>query len=189
MDRWSWTISIPGVPSMVPAARAFVRAFLDGHPLAADAELITSEYVTNAIRHTSSGEGGVIHLTVAATAQAVRIEVTDRGPPPSPETETGPAPRPGGAAGEDENGRGLLIVDHLATRWGHFGVFGGPVTAWAELGDPAAADPGASAASAAETSAAETSAAETSAAGAGAGCRGEPGGGQACGGATSARRE
>jgi anti-sigma regulatory factor (Ser/Thr protein kinase) len=178
MDRWSWTISIPGVPSMVPAARAFVRAFLDDHPLAADAELITSEYVTNAIRHTSSGEGGVIHLTVAATAQAVRIEVTDRGQPPSPEAETGPAPRPGGAAGEDENGRGLLIVDHLATRWGHFGVFGGPVTAWAELGDPAAS----------ETGPAGTGTAQAGPAQAGAGF-GEPGGGQARGGATSARRE
>jgi anti-sigma regulatory factor (Ser/Thr protein kinase) len=120
---------------MVPAARAFVRAFLDGHPLAADAELIASEYVTNAIRHTSPGEGGVIHLTAAATPQAVRIEVTDHGRAASQGAGTAPAPWPGGASGEEENGRGLLIVDCLATRWGHFGVSGGPVTAWAELGD------------------------------------------------------
>ncbi len=154
MDRWSWTISIPGVPSMVPAARAFVRAFLDRHPLAADAELIASEYVTNAIRHTSSGEGGVIHLTVAATRQAVRIEVTDHGQAASPGAGTGtavpavpatPVPqvaRPGAASGDEENGRGLLIVDYLATRWGHFGVSGGPVTAWAELGDLAGGEAG-----------------------------------------------
>ncbi len=49
---------------------------------------------------------------------------------------TGTGPRPGEAADDDENGRGLLIVDYLATRWGHFGVSGGPVTAWAELDDP-----------------------------------------------------
>ncbi len=128
---------------MVPAARAFVRAFLDAHPLATDAELITSEYVTNAIRHTSSGEGGVIHLTVASTPRAVRIEVTDHGrASSSPDAGAGPPPRPAGTSGEDENGRGLLIVDYLATRWGHFGVSGGPVTAWAELGDPGGDEPG-----------------------------------------------
>ena len=130
---------------MVPAARAFVRAFLDSHPLATDAELIASEYVTNAIRHTASGDGGAIHLTVAATP----ADGPDRGdrsragaPSPGGRATTGPAPRPGEAAGDDENGRGLLIVDYLATRWGHFGVSGGPVTAWAELGDPAAGEPG-----------------------------------------------
>ncbi len=140
MDRWSWTISIPGLTSMVPAARAFVRAFLDGHPLARDAELIASEYVTNAIRHTASGDGGVIHVTVTATSHAVRIEVTDHGQAAAPEAgaRAAAAPRPGATADDDENGRGLLLVDFLATRWGHFGVSGGPVTAWAELGE----DPG-----------------------------------------------
>jgi anti-sigma regulatory factor (Ser/Thr protein kinase) len=136
---------------MVPAARAFVRAFLGGHPLARDAELIASEYVTNAIRHTASGDGGVIHLTVAATAVAVRIEVTDHGqaspspaaaPAAAPGATVAPSPQRGGSVGEDENGRGLLIVDFLATRWGHYGLAGGQVTAWAELGEPAQGDLG-----------------------------------------------
>jgi anti-sigma regulatory factor (Ser/Thr protein kinase) len=146
---------------MVPAARAFVRAFLGGHPLARDAELIASEYVTNAIRHTASGDGGVIHVTVAATPVAVRIEVTDHGqaspspaaaapdavlaapgavpaaPGAAPGATVAPSPQRGGSVGEDENGRGLLIVDFLATRWGHYGLAGGQVTAWAELGEAA----------------------------------------------------
>lgn len=134
MDRWSWTISIPGTPSMVPVARSFVRAFLGIHPHATDAELVTSEYVTNAIRYTTSGEGGAIQVTVAATARTVRIEVTDRGPAGPPRA---PAPPTGEMNGEDENGRGLMIVDALATRWGHYGLGGGPLTAWAELGEPA----------------------------------------------------
>ncbi len=131
---------------MVPAARAFVRAFLGSHPLARDAELIASEYVTNAIRHTASGDGGVIHVTVAATSAAVRIEVTDHGrASPSPDAAAAvpvPAPQPGAAVGDEENGRGLLIVDFLATRWGHYGLAGGQVTAWAELGDPAEVEAG-----------------------------------------------
>jgi anti-sigma regulatory factor (Ser/Thr protein kinase) len=126
---------------MVPAARTFVRAFLGSHPLAGDAELVASEYVTNAIRHTASGDGGVIHVTVAATPRTVRIEVTDHGRA-SPDTAAAtvpavpPAPKRKGASEDDENGRGLLIVDFLAARWGHFGLSGGQVTAWAELGEP-----------------------------------------------------
>lgn len=141
MDRCSWTVSIPGTPSMVPVARAFVRAFLGDHPLARDAELVVSEYATNAIRHTASGRGGgVMHVTVAASAHAVRIELAGHGPA---ESEPGPAAsRPVAApaarreaGGDDESGRGLLIVDSLATRWGHYGVAGGQSTAWAVLGE------------------------------------------------------
>ncbi len=137
---------------MVPAARAFVRAFLDSHPLAGDAELVASEYVTNAIRHTASGQGGAIYVTVAATSLTARIEVTDHGQAVQPGAAAAAAPPPAraplpvrqrdGGAGDDENGRGLLIVDCLATRWGHFGTAGGQVTAWAELGEPSETEPG-----------------------------------------------
>jgi Histidine kinase-like ATPase domain len=152
---------------MVPVARLFVRAFLGSHPYTGDAELIASEYVTNAVRHTASGQGGAVHVTVVAAPDGVRIEVTDHGSAASPPSGAGLAGRswaigqaagpglwgsgfprdaavpgphglpPGPAQpGEDENGRGLLIVDSLATRWGHYGLGDGQVTAWAELGDP-----------------------------------------------------
>lgn len=140
MDRCSWTVSIPGTPSMVPVARAFVRAFLGDHPLARDAELVVSEYATNAIRHTASGEGGgVMHVTVAMTPRSVRIELTDHGramPGQAVSRPSAPAARRE-AADDDESGRGLLIVDSLAARWGHYGVAGGQATAWAVLGEAA----------------------------------------------------
>ena len=156
MDRWS--ISLPGLPSMVPVARLFVRAFLAGSPLAGDAELITSEYTANAIRHSAAGEGGVIQVAVTVRPGLVRIEVTDHPPPALGSAGFGPAGRaseapgqvsapPVGQAGEeDESGRGLLLVDALAARWGHDGVAGGYRTAWAELhpaGQPPAAGQGA----------------------------------------------
>jgi anti-sigma regulatory factor (Ser/Thr protein kinase) len=133
MDRWS--ISVPGVPSMVPVARLFVRAFLAGNPLAENAELITSEYATNAIRHTAAGEGGAIQVAVSAGPGLVRIEVTDHAPLEAVRAEpqpTGPVPQVGRAGEEDESGRGLLLVDAIADRWGHDGV-AGHRTAWAEI--------------------------------------------------------
>jgi anti-sigma regulatory factor (Ser/Thr protein kinase) len=133
MDRWS--ISVPGVPSMVPVARLFVRAFLAGNPLAGDAELIASEYAANAIRHTAAGEGGAIQVAVTATEGLVRIEVTDHAPVEAVQAfrlAAGPVPQVGQAGDEDENGRGLLLVDAIAYRWGHDGV-AGHGTAWAEL--------------------------------------------------------
>jgi len=136
MDRWS--ISVPGVPSMVPVARLFVRAFLGDNPLAETAELITSEYATNAIRHTAAGEGGAIQVVVIAGPDLVRIEVTDHAPleavrawPPAP----GPVPQVTQAGEDDESGRGLLLVDAIADRWGHDGV-AGHRTAWAEIRAP-----------------------------------------------------
>ena len=134
MDRWS--ISVPGLPSMVPVARLFVRAFLAGNPMADQAELITSEYATNAIRHTAAGEGGSIDVTIRTEPDVVRVEVTDHAPleavrawPP------GPTLQPGQPGEDEESGRGLLLVDAIADRWGYDGV-AGHRTAWAEVRVP-----------------------------------------------------
>jgi anti-sigma regulatory factor (Ser/Thr protein kinase) len=124
-----WTLPLPATPSMVPVARAFIRAFMNSHPCADDTELITCEYLTNAVRHATPAPGGVIHLTVTTTAGTARVEVTS----PSHATAT-PAPRDPGQ--DDENGRGLLIVTALATRCGHHRACDGQLTAWAELHTP-----------------------------------------------------
>jgi anti-sigma regulatory factor (Ser/Thr protein kinase) len=125
---------------MVSVARSFVRAFLGSNPHAQDAELIMSEYVTNAIRYTACASGAIIHISVAATARTVRVEVADPGPPGPANPPVPPTAGHGGLMvnGADESGRGFLIVDALATRWGHFGIGGGQLTAWAEFGEPAA---------------------------------------------------
>ena len=49
-------LTLPGIPRSVPAARRRVRAALGLHGLAGyadDAEIITSELVTNAVQHAS----------------------------------------------------------------------------------------------------------------------------------------
>jgi anti-sigma regulatory factor (Ser/Thr protein kinase) len=70
--------------------------------------LLTSELVTNALRY---GNGGGIRLTVRRTPHLVRVEVQDANPAP-PELFQN-------LDGTAEQGRGLHIIDSLATRWGH----------------------------------------------------------------------
>jgi anti-sigma regulatory factor (Ser/Thr protein kinase) len=70
--------------------------------------LLTSEVVTNALRY---GNGDGICLTVRQTPHVVRVEVQDANPA-APELFRN-------LDGTAERGRGLHIVDSLATRWGH----------------------------------------------------------------------
>lgn len=132
MERCS--ITVPGLPRMVPVARLFVRAFLAGHPLADDAELIVAEFAANAIRYSLAGEGAEIQVTVSAPPGLIRVEVTDHAPARSAprRRRRSRVPRVGRPGEQDETGRGLMLVDAIADRWGHDGV-AGHRTAWAEL--------------------------------------------------------
>ncbi|WP_253195551.1 ATP-binding protein [Streptomyces sp. JHA26] len=78
-------------PVTAAAARARVRDVLDGLPaplpatVTNDILLITSELVTNAIRH----GGGLTAFRAAPEARALRIAVTDRSPAPPVVREPG----------------------------------------------------------------------------------------------------
>jgi anti-sigma regulatory factor (Ser/Thr protein kinase) len=98
-----------GKPASVRKARVFTGDVLaddrvDGSVIEV-AELLVSELVTNAAVHTR----GMICLTVHADAHRVRIEVEDEG-------RGRPVQRP--ATQDQVDGRGLRIVDALATDWG-----------------------------------------------------------------------
>jgi anti-sigma regulatory factor (Ser/Thr protein kinase) len=135
-----------GQPGQVVQARRFVRRVLaagvlrdgraagvlsDGQAtgvltdgLAADAVLLTSELAANAIQHTASGQGGTFAVTICPRPPAIRICVTDGGAPAGPSITS-----PVSLAA---SGRGLAIVDTLASRWGHHAGPGGR-TVWFEL--------------------------------------------------------
>lgn len=116
----------PGLPSMVPAIRAFIAALLDGSPRREDAAVIVSELATNSLRHTPSGApDGQIWVAVSITTGWARIAVTDQG--------GGGWERAVGHPGEDEEtGRGLEIVVAMADKFGHDITEAGQ-TVWAEL--------------------------------------------------------
>ncbi|MER6996972.1 ATP-binding protein [Streptomyces sp. NPDC000410] len=89
------------------------------------AALLVSELATNAITH-ARVPGRDFQLRLALTATTLRIEVSDaradRTPTSGPTT---PAP-------DSETGRGLILVEALATRWGTADRLVGK-TVWAEL--------------------------------------------------------
>ncbi|MET9392140.1 ATP-binding protein [Streptomyces sp. NPDC006624] len=110
--RTHW-LELPPHRTSVRAARHATRARLDSwqlpDELCANAVLLVSELVTNAVLHTLSERilCGVGLLTDARC----RLEVHD-----GDLTERGiPDRRPGP---DDENGRGLLLVRELADSWG-----------------------------------------------------------------------
>lgn len=117
-----WTMSLPATDATVPATRSAIRKFLADHPRAGDFELIASELTTNAVRH---ARGPDLTIQVTRKGDVARIEVTDRGSPSSP--------RVGVSTCGDEGGHGLVLVNALATAWGHKGVEGEWTTVWAEL--------------------------------------------------------
>jgi anti-sigma regulatory factor (Ser/Thr protein kinase) len=70
------------------------------------AVLLTSELVTNAVLHGL----GPVQLLLDDDGDRLRIEISDG--------ETALPPGPGRPDGTQVSGRGLLIVDSLADRWG-----------------------------------------------------------------------
>jgi anti-sigma regulatory factor (Ser/Thr protein kinase) len=73
----------------------------------ADARLLVSELVTNAVEHVD--EAGEIELRVGLQNGVLRVEVLDPGP--------GFTPRPRRAGDRKDSGWGLHFVSRLADRW------------------------------------------------------------------------
>ncbi|GAA3971661.1 hypothetical protein GCM10023085_62250 [Actinomadura viridis] len=104
--------TVPADPSQPAVVRQRLRAVLGpGHECADTAELVVSELVTNAILH-GCAPGDPVRLTIRRLPRSrVVITVTDTGRGPG----TAPRLRLAGTAGT--NGRGLFIVDSIASRW------------------------------------------------------------------------
>ncbi|MDX2524098.1 ATP-binding protein [Streptomyces europaeiscabiei] len=117
-------------------ARRLVSHRLDswGHPYTGDANetlaLITSELAANAVRH-GYVTGRDFHVRLSETGgspRTLRVEVTDT------RTERVPPLTAQEPPGDEESGRGLLIVAQLATRWAVDPRAGAPgKTVWAEV--------------------------------------------------------
>ncbi len=106
-------------------ARRFVRSALSSwgrpHRMIEDAELVVSEFATNAFLHARSPFTVELHAHV----NGVRIEVSDTARTAHPYIRRDPHPL-------DCSGRGLRLVAEVATDWG-FELTADGKTVWAEL--------------------------------------------------------
>ncbi len=71
----------PADPAQVRHARAALAELLHDHPRADDAILIASEFATDSVLHSASGDGGEFTIRAEVRQDYVRIEVTDAGGP------------------------------------------------------------------------------------------------------------
>lgn len=105
---------VPRGPRAPGRARMLLRAQLATWKVDAEfagtAELVLSELVTNAVRHARAPHGRDIGVRLARCGGTLRVEVADAGPAVELAARQ--------AAEEDERGRGLAIVEALASRWG-----------------------------------------------------------------------
>jgi anti-sigma regulatory factor (Ser/Thr protein kinase) len=119
-------LELGALPSAVPCARLHTRNLLWEWGLTGltdSAELIVSEIMTNAVQITQADTRiAPVRLWLLADRARLLILVWDASPLPpvcvSPD-------------GDTENGRGLLLVDTLSTRWDHFGHHSGGKVVWA----------------------------------------------------------
>ena len=101
-------------PSAAAAARRFVRETLvsSGLPVdddaISDAVLLTSELVTNAIRHEVTG---IVMLSITCSVDQLRVDVHDT---------SRCLPMLVDAPTDAEAGRGLMLVTTLADEWGFY---------------------------------------------------------------------
>ena len=133
MQQHPKSVNLALEPSLVAprAARTAIEALLVESPegFVADAMLLTSELVTNAVLHTSAD------FTVSAefdpSVGSLRVEVADSSPvvPAVPLAPLAPLP----ARPRTVGGHGLRIVAAIARRWGVASTDHGKVV-WFELG-------------------------------------------------------
>jgi anti-sigma regulatory factor (Ser/Thr protein kinase) len=115
--------SLPDAPS---CGRLLVQRYLSAWGIAHmidEAQLVMSELLTNAVK--ANAEFTTIHIRlVILGGTSLLIEVRDCNPEP---------PVLKDASGDNEGGRGLMIVDALCERWGYYHPTHGSKSVWAEL--------------------------------------------------------
>ncbi|ACQ82275.1 putative anti-sigma regulatory factor, serine/threonine protein kinase [Beutenbergia cavernae DSM 12333] len=121
---------IESEPAAIAPARHWAEDHFAGAGLAErDRDLLVllvSEVVTNAVLHAQPP----VHLTIDITAERTRVEVTDGARVVPILRNPGP---------DEFNGRGIALVDAIATTWGTIMHPDGAKTVWFELRQPAPA--------------------------------------------------
>ncbi|MFG3017017.1 ATP-binding protein [Streptomyces sp. NPDC048254] len=127
-DTWAYALRLPHDPRAARVARMTVRAALGGHgrhEILDLVELLTSELVTNAYRHTDGPAS--LRLTALPDGR-LRVGVWDSHPRVPAPFGAPPSDRVPLAPVDAEEGRGLRLVQEYADSWGGWSIGdGGPL--------------------------------------------------------------
>jgi sigma-B regulation protein RsbU (phosphoserine phosphatase) len=110
-------VRLPNDRRTPAAARALVRSVLEDGGLDSllnEALLLTTELSTNAVVHANTE----LDIEVRADHSGLTVTVTDFAPGPVEQLAVGPRNESVDIGEVAERGRGLLLVDHFASRWG-----------------------------------------------------------------------
>jgi anti-sigma regulatory factor (Ser/Thr protein kinase) len=124
-------LDLGALPTAPSRARAWTRQVLrewQSSVLSDTAELVVSELTTNAMLASRRLGRPCIRLTLTRNRRELAIAVHDYCPS---------APKPGNAGDDDENGRGLLLVEAVSSRLGWYPFEDGTPgkVVWAVLAD------------------------------------------------------
>lgn len=90
-----------------------------------DLLLLTTELVTNAVKHANVDEDSTLEISIEARRAVRRVAVVDPGGESLPEVRDVDLSIPGGM--------GLFLVEQLSTRWGSEPTGNGGTRVWFEL--------------------------------------------------------
>jgi anti-sigma regulatory factor (Ser/Thr protein kinase) len=131
--RAAGTVLLPWAPASVAIARQRLAADLSAAGIfeaaVCDAVLVVSELLSNAIRHARPLPGANVQVAWALGNDAIEVAVSDGGAATFPIRTH--------ASVSAIGGRGLDIVEYMASRWGIRSDDSGQ-TVWAVLATPAA---------------------------------------------------
>jgi hypothetical protein len=116
----------------VREVRRWLAGLLPGAPERDDVVVVAVELVTNAIRHTASGRGGLVMVEVTWCGPVLRVAVADDGAAEGPRPVAGPGGLGESGCGLGESGRGLHLVRALAGSTGVCGDHRGRLV-WADI--------------------------------------------------------
>jgi anti-sigma regulatory factor (Ser/Thr protein kinase) len=126
-------VLLPAAPASVAVARRRLTEELLAvgvfDSAVADAALVISELLSNAIRHARPLHGSWLRVAWTVDGGSLEVAVSDGGSPTRP--------RPAHAPRSSLGGRGISIIEHLSRAWG-VRADEGMLTVWAVLPAPPA---------------------------------------------------
>ena len=115
----TFTWDLPMESTAAAIARQHVRDVASTTNEVIDAELVASELVTNAWAHGR----GTITMTITVADDVMRLEVC---------SDSDGVPHQVASSDESPEGRGLLLIEKLASDWGHVRR-GSTLCVWADV--------------------------------------------------------